>query len=133
MSQFVVDDQLALGQVLEMLQKRFKAQRLQHLRPGELILDERVPEILLTIRQPTFVTIDNDFWDRRFCHPDYAILYFALRTDQQGFIPDLLRTLLHKPEFRTRAVRMGKVARVHPDGVDFWQYRVSRRVHLAWD
>jgi hypothetical protein len=47
------------------------AVRPQALRPGEQVLDDRVPEILLTLKAPTFITIDQDFWDRRLCHTGY--------------------------------------------------------------
>src|SRR6266446_377251 len=114
MSQLVLDDQLNVRAVLRPLRKWITTRRLQELRPGELILDDRVPEILRTLKQPTFVTIDRDFWGPRWSDPRYAILYFALRNDQQGRLPALLRALFRQAEFRTRAKRMGKVARVGP-------------------
>src|SRR5262249_30714584 len=107
MSQFILDDQLDVRAVLEPLQEWTTAARLGTLRPNEQILDSRIPEILLTLRQPTFVTIDHDFWHRNWCHPGYGILYFALPNEEQSGIPLLLRALLRRPEFRTRAARMG--------------------------
>jgi hypothetical protein len=56
-SGFILDDQLAANEVIAPLQKRHKAKRLADLRPGEHVLDDRIPEILLTLNQPTFVTI----------------------------------------------------------------------------
>jgi hypothetical protein len=96
------------------------------------VLDERVPEILRTVRRPTFITVDQDFWDRRWCHPDYCILYFALSDEQQFQLPDLLRALLRLPEFRSRAGRMGKVARVRPTAVEWWQFPPGDLHQLTW-
>src|SRR4051812_5216690 len=99
MSQFILDDQLDVRAVLGPRKGRLKARRLAALRPGQRVLDDRVPEILLTLKRPTFLTIDQDFWDRSLCHPGYCILCFALPTDEQEQIPALLRALLRRPEF----------------------------------
>src|SRR5947209_18917422 len=72
MSQLVLDDQLDLEEVLPGLESWITSVRLQSLRPGEKILDDRVPELLLKLKQPTFVTIDHGFWNRSFCHPGYS-------------------------------------------------------------
>jgi hypothetical protein len=81
-SQLILDDQLDIHGVLHPVRRWVTAQLLREVRPDEHVLDDRVPEILLTLKQPAFVTIDQGFWDRRLCHPRYAILYFALRRDQ---------------------------------------------------
>jgi hypothetical protein len=121
MSLLVLDDQLDLQKILPPLAGWLTTVRLQDLRPGEHILDDRVPQLLLTLNRPTFVTIDRGFWKRRLCHPAYCILYFALDKDKQELLPPLLRRLLRLAEFRTRAVRMGKVARVGKKAVTYWE------------
>jgi hypothetical protein len=132
MSQLLLDEHINVRQVLPLLRKWITAQLLIDLRPNERIPDERVPEILRTLKQPTFVTIDQGFWDRDLCHPSYGILYFALRSEEQGLIPDLLRALLRRPDFHTRARRMGKVARISPSSIDYWQFQVQDLQRLAW-
>ena len=132
MSQLILDDQLDIHGVLHPVQRWVTAQLLREVRPDEHILDDRVPEILLTLKQPTFVTLDQGFWDRRLCHPGYAILYFALRRDQQTLLPGLLRALLRRPEFRTRASRMGKVARVGTANLAWWQFQSPDLLQVAW-
>ena len=132
MSQLILDDQLDVLELLPALSKWITVRRLQTLRPGELILDDRVPEILNSLKQPTFVTIDEHFWQRRLCSPNYCILYFALRGDQQEQLPGLLRALLRRPEFRSRAVRMGTVARVSAAGIDYWQFPSRESRLIEW-
>src|SRR5258708_6196456 len=112
MSQLILDEQIDLQVVLPSLRRWTSVKPLQDVRPGELVRDDRIPEILLTLAKPTFVTIDHGFWDRRLCHPEYCILYFALRNDQQEFLPRMLRALFKQTGFNTRASRMGKVARI---------------------
>jgi hypothetical protein len=103
------------------------------LRPGEWIADDRVPEILHTLREPTFVTIDADFCDRAFCHPSYCILFFDLSDDDQEALPRLLRTLLRRKDFRSRAARMGKVVRVGKSFVAWWQVGQAGIRRQTWD
>jgi hypothetical protein len=85
-------------------------------------LDDRVPEILQTLKTPTFLTIDHGFWNRRLCHSGYCILYFDLAKDEQEQLPILLRGLFRLPEFRTRRARMGKVARIGRETIAYWEF-----------
>jgi hypothetical protein len=132
MSQLILDDQLKALQVLRPLRKWITVQRLRDLRPNQQILDDRVPQILWTLKQPTFVTIDHGFWKRSLCHPDYTILVFALRDDQQILLPGLLRALLRRQEFRTRKNRMGKVARISTTAIDYWEFPGKVLRHIDW-
>jgi len=121
MSQIILDEQLNWRLVLEPMRRWITAQKIEDMRPYETIKDDRVPQILWGLRQPTFVTIDVGFYDKRNRDKRYCILYFALTTHQQGQIPDLLCRLLRLPEFRTKAARMGKVAQVKQTVVTYWQ------------
>ena len=133
MSLLVLDDQLAASEVLLPLRKWSKVKRLRDLLPAEQILDDRVPEILLKLHQPTFVTIDQGFWDRNLCNMGYCTLYFALRDDQQEMLPGLLQKLLRKTAFRTRTFRMGKVAPVSSRSIDTWRFKSSKLLLIHWN
>ena len=98
MSRLVLDEQLDLPRILPAVQKWITTECLHDLRPRQRITDDRVPEILLTLRQPTFVTIDHHFWHPSWCHPGYCILYFFLRHNEQGQISEMLRELLRLSE-----------------------------------
>ncbi len=98
-----------------------------------MIRDERVPELLLTLNRPTFITIDHGFWQRKICHSGYCILYFALAKEEQGELPPLLRRLLHLPEFHTRAAHMGKVARVQKQLATYWEAGEKKVLKLPED
>ena len=132
MSQFVLDDQLHPEEVRDSIARWSTARFLRDFRPDEVIKDERVPDILRTLRTPSLVTIDDWFWSRTRRDRRYCILYFALRKDEQANIPLLLRRLLRLPEFRTRAARMGKVARVSLDHVTWWQMGDENRYIVQW-
>ncbi len=132
MSQIILDDQLFDVEVLIPIARWITVQRLRDLRPGEVIKDERVPELLRRVRQPTFVTIDLDFWNRGLRDGEFCILCFALRNDEQDQLPDLLRRLLRLPEFSTKSSRMGKVARVSTSEIQFWKLGEERLSRVMW-
>jgi hypothetical protein len=132
MSQVIVDEQLGLARVVQPVQQWTTAQWIPHLRCGEHIDDDRIPTLLRELKQPTFVTIDEHFWNRGLRDARYCIVYFALRDDQQDQIPDLLRRLFRLPQFNTRAKRMGKVIRVSPAGVQFYQLGDETPYVVPW-
>ena len=132
MSQIILDDQLFDLEVLLPLARWITVRRLRDVRPNEVIKDERVPMLLRQLRQPTFVTIDMGFWDRGLRDAHYCILCFPLRNEEQHELPGLLRRLLRLPEFRAKAVRMGKVARVSPVRVDYWELGAEQLHRAAW-
>ena len=132
MSQIVLDDQLFDLQVLLPIARWITVQRLRDLRPAEVIKDERVPALLRQLRQPTFVMVDMGFWRKGLRDPKYCILCFPLRNDEQYKLPALLRGLFHLPEFRSRVVRMGKVARVGETRIEYWQSGDESLCKLAW-
>jgi hypothetical protein len=121
MSQIILDEHLGRNQALHPIQHWITAKRIQDLRPGEVIKDERLPTILIHLIKPTLVTIDAGLWKKRYCDRRYCILYFAILDIQQNQIPALLRRVLRLKDFKTKAARMGKVARVTFTHVSYWQ------------
>jgi hypothetical protein len=132
MSQIILDDQLFDLEVLIPIARWITVQRLRNLRPQEVIKDERVPVLLRELRQPTFVTIDTGFWNRELLDASYCVLCFPLSSEEQYKIPDLLRRLLHVPEFRSKSARMGKIARVSAAYVQYWQLSDHQLQRLVW-
>jgi len=91
MSQIILDEHLGRSQVLQPIQHWKTAKRIQDLRPGEVVKDDRLPTILIHLEKPTLVTIDGGLWKKRFCDRRYCILYFSILDTQQNQIPSLLR------------------------------------------
>jgi hypothetical protein len=80
--------------------------------------DEHITVLLHRLKQPTFLTRDEDFFRRDLCHPNYALFFWDIRPAESD---DFIRRVLRHPRFRTKAQRMGIVARAHHDGISFWQ------------
>ncbi len=132
MSQIIVDEQLGRTEVLLPLKKWITARKIESFRPFEVIKDDRVLQILWELKRPTFVTIDSNFYDKRHCDKRYCLVYFVLVPLEQNQLPHLLRRLLQLPEFKTKAARMGKVARVSKTGVRYWQLNDDEEHRLEW-
>ncbi len=91
------------------------------LRPGTLIPDDAIPQLLRRAKKPTFVTINvEDFWRRSAPDARYAIVCFSLSHREVTEISQLLRRLLSVEPFRTRQSRLGKIARVNHEQVRYY-------------
>lgn len=120
----VLDEHLPSRALAEGIGRWYRGRvcRLPELRLGTIIKDEAVPNLLRTVRQATFVTSNwEDFWQQ--IEPDaaFCIVCFTLPSKQADDISPLLRRLLRLPLFKTKAVRMGKVARISGGQVAFYQ------------
>ena len=133
MSLLILDDQLDVQKILPGLKNWASTVRLQALRPGEHVLDDRVPELLLTRRVPTFVTLDSGFWKRSLCHARYCIVFVDVDDGRQHEIPGMLRIAFRKPELATTARRLGKVIRLSAKAIWFWEIGNSALNHLPLD
>ncbi|MBI3946955.1 MAG: hypothetical protein HY321_13610 [Armatimonadetes bacterium] len=90
------------------------------LRLNSVIKDEAIPGLLMSERQPTFVTTNTtDFSQRVAPHPRYCVVCLTLPNERQDEIPDSLRRLFRMPAFRTKAARMGNVVRAAPTFLQF--------------
>ena len=122
----VLDEQL-LGRGLEQdiaHWYRGTVQFITALRPHTIIKDEAIPALLRQQSQPTFVTInERDFWRQVAPDQRYCIVCFVLSDARAHDIPPALRALLHRPELRTKAQRMGKVMRVTHADMSYYTFR----------
>jgi hypothetical protein len=80
-------------------------------------------------RGVTFFTLDCDFFDAALCHPAYGLVWLDMRADDAAYFA---RHFLKHPRFDSTAKRMGVVARVHHDGIDFWRKNRAALQHLRW-
>lgn len=91
--------------------------------------DDNIIALLHQLKQPTLFTRDKDFFKPDLCHPAYALAWLDAAPEEAAM---LVRRFLRQPRFRTKAARMGIVARVHQDGIHFWQRHRSVLQRAGW-
>ncbi len=72
MSQIVLDEHLGRTEVLKPLWKWITAAKIEDLAPDETLKDDRILQILRNQKQPTFVTLDAGFFQKRRCDRRYC-------------------------------------------------------------
>jgi hypothetical protein len=120
----VLDEQLNDARIALGIARRYKGTILNilQLRPQTRILDEAIPSLLQTVKQPTFVTINyTDFWKVVPASDDYCIICFKITALEMYEIADLLRSVLRLPEFHTKRSRMGAVISVRGGVVEAYR------------
>jgi hypothetical protein len=108
----VLDEQLcreplriALGQWY-----RGKIIYVTEIRPSSVIKDDAIPELLLSVKRPTLVTINyKDFWRKIAAHRGYCAVCIDLPNERWAEVSPIVRDLLRRPDYRTKNSRMGKV------------------------
>lgn len=121
----VLDEQL-LGRNLE--QKIVSWYRgtvcfITDLRPDTVIKDDAIPSLLRKQKQPTFITInEKDFWPKIKADRKYCVICFALPDSCATEISAMLRFVLRNTNFRTKALRMGKVLRSSGRGIRYYSF-----------
>ena len=123
----VLDEQLSLPLIAEEIEKWYQGsvKNLSELRSASVIKDENVSELLLKVKNPTFVTINyTDFWRKIEAHQRYCVICFKLDSNKSLEIPKLLREIFKNPELKTKRRRMGKIVSVR--GVINW-YSVEKK------
>jgi hypothetical protein len=93
------------------------------------IQDDRLAGFLIKQRRPTFFTRDGGFYDRRFCHLSYCLVYLAVRPNESALF---VRRCLRNPHLNSRARRLGSVIRVSSVGLQMWRLRNDREIFLPW-
>ena len=95
----------------------------------EGLKDDEIIPLLHQLDQPTFFTLDDDFYNPRLRHPRYCLVY--LDVTQYESAAFIRRTLKH-PEFNTKAKRMGNVIRVSHAGLTIWKLHAPEKRQLPW-
>jgi hypothetical protein len=118
----VVDETVSDPRILTNIAKWYPGQviSVKSFRPQGRVLDYEIPDYLLQLRQPTFVTINYDDFAPHLClHQTYCVMRFKLPQGQALFLPYLLRAVLRDSRFNTKAKRMGKVISWTPTSLSF--------------
>ncbi len=91
--------------------------------------DDNILALLHRLKQPTFFTRDEHFFNRRLCHPNYALVWVDAAAEEAAMF---IGRVLRHPRFMTKASRMGIVVRAHHDGLQFWKWPKDALQRVNW-
>jgi len=73
--------------------------------------------------------LDRDFYRRDWAHASYGLVWLDVTDDRAA---EFIRRFIKHPAFDTQAKRLGIVARVHSDGIVYWQLNQRSPKSVAW-
>lgn len=120
----VLDEQLIKPQIIRDFARWYRGAvtTIQELRPATRVLDDVVPTLLRTVRDPTFVPINyTDFWKVIPASPDYCIVCLKLRQAEALTASQVVREVLSLPEFSTKRARIGCVISVSHRSIEMYR------------
>ena len=91
--------------------------------------DAEIIPLLLRLKKPTFFTRDFDFFRAELRHPRYCLAWLNVRPDLAAFY---VRRFLRHRNFHTHEQRLGKVIRIHFEGLEYWQPGESGACSVQW-
>jgi hypothetical protein len=125
----VLDENIPASQRRQLHRWRIRARQIgvDVGQPG--MSDEDMLPLLRRLRQPTFFTLDFDFFRRDRCHERYCLVCLDIAAAEAA---EYTRRLLRHRRYNTRAKRMGKVIAVSATGLSVWQLHSQEQRALTW-
>ena len=126
----VLDENIDFFTRQQLLQWRFHFRQigLEIGHSGMKDFDEIIP-LLHSLRRPTLLTRDDDFYHPQLRHANYCLAYFDIAITETA---EYIRQFYRHPLFRTQAKRMGKVVRVHEQGITYWEVNAPGANRVIW-
>ena len=127
----IIDENISEIEVWRLRERRIAVRQIGPDLARPSIGDDNILPMLHRLKRPTFFTRDRDFWRRELAHARYCLVFLDI-PEHEGQIAEAIRRFLRHPRFDAHAKRMGLVARVHFDGVDFHQPGERKVERVAW-
>ena len=80
--------------------------------------DENLIPFLHRLPNPTFFSLDRNFYRRDWIHSYYCLVWLDVRRREAA---DFIRRFLKHSMFDTQDKRSGTIIRVHAESIHFWQ------------
>lgn len=91
--------------------------------------EQEILRYLHHTRQVTFFTRDLGFFRYRLCHKNYCLVVIAMA--EVDVASSILRFLRHRA-FKTNSQRCGKVIKLLPHRIAWWEFANRRHQSLIW-
>lgn len=84
---------------------------------------------LHSVKRVTFFTCDLGFFHPKFCHSNYSLVVISSHFLETA---SLIRRFLRHSEFKTHAMRVGKVVKLSSVKVYWWEIGQNYQQSLVW-
>lgn len=125
----LLDENIRQDQAIQLRRQHIPAQFLVEHFAQKGIQDHDIVPVLHRLKQPVFFTHDRDFFRRDLTHNNYCLVWLDLF---DGKAAEFIRAFLKHKLFDTAAKRTSIVARVHQEGIDFWQNNRAVLQRARW-
>lgn len=119
----VLDEQLGDPRIIRSIERWYKGKVISiiDVRPRTVVPDEAIPVLLRQLTGPTFMTINHrHFWRKIPASPDYCVICLKLPAEHAMELPETLRAVLSRPEWRSKHGRLGNVILVSDRPVAYY-------------
>lgn len=96
----------------------------------EGLKDNEIIPLLHQLNQPTFFTLDDDFFKRQLCHAKYCLIYLDVAQYESATF--VRRALKHR-DFNTKAKWMRHVMRVTHTRLTVWKLHTEEKLQFDWN
>lgn len=125
----LLDENIRQDQAIQLHRRHIPARFLVDDFARSGIQDRDIIPLLHRLKKPVFFTHDRDFFQRGLAHQNYGLVWLDMF---DGRAAVFIRGFLKHKLFDTAAKRMGVVARVRHEGIDFWQRHRATLQHTGW-
>lgn len=125
----VLDENIPVTQRQLLRSWRIPTRHIGHDAGRKGMTDEEIIPFLLTLRRPTFFTLDWDFYRPELCHARYCLVFLDVRREECALF---VRRLLTHPELDTQAKHMGTFVRASYAGPFVWRLHAQTELRFDW-
>jgi len=94
------------------------------------IKDNDIIPFLHKIKNPTFFTLDNDFFNTNLRHKGYSIVWLNVEINK---IAEFAIKFLKHDSFNTISKRMGKIVQITTQRVRYWELNSLNFKDIFWE
>ena len=125
----ILDENIIYNQCLFLKNKRIPFRQIGHQIGHKGIEDREIISLLHNLKNPTFFTRDNDFYQSKLCHNQYCIVFLAVKKDEVGIF---IHRFLHHENFNTVKKRLGSVVKITHTNISIKKLNFEKEIKITW-
>ena len=125
----ILDENFPENQRQLLLKRRMAVRQVGYEVGRKGLKDNEIVSLLYQLQNPTFFTLDSDFYKPKLCHLHYCLVYLDVGQNEAAFF---VRRFMRQPGYKTYNQRKGKVIRISHIGISVWLINAERETHTDW-